>query len=74
MPNYFYVDIPRRCVECRVDFVFAATEQKHWFEEPKFHFDTIPVRCVTCRRKRRSDKVLMIELGSAKQQLWLPGP
>lgn len=68
-PKYFYVDVPRTCVECGAAFVFAAKEQKHWFEVLKFHFDSIPIRCVGCRRKRRSDKALGLEVASAKQRL-----
>ncbi len=69
VPRYFYVDIPRRCVECREPFVFSAKEQKHWFEALKFHFDSIPIRCVACRRKKRSDKALGLELSAAKRRL-----
>lgn len=69
VPKYFYVDQARRCVECGLDFSFSASEQKHWFEELKFHFDSIPIRCVGCRRRRRSDKALGLELAAAKKRL-----
>jgi hypothetical protein len=66
-PRYFYVDVPRACVQCHAAFVFAAAEQKHWYEVLKFHFDSVPVRCVSCRRKRRSENSLQQELRDAKQ-------
>jgi hypothetical protein len=65
LPRYFYVDVPRRCVDCGADFVFAAAEQKHWYETLKFHFDSVPPRCVGCRRKRRSEKSLQQALSEA---------
>lgn len=69
MPRYFFVDMPRRCVECTTPFVFSAAEQKHWYEVLKFHFDSVPVRCVACRRKRRSELSLQQELRDAKALL-----
>jgi hypothetical protein len=65
VPRYFYVDVPRTCVECSQGFVFAAAEQKHWYESLKFHFDSVPIRCSSCRRKRRSEKSLQQALSAA---------
>lgn len=58
VPKYFYVDVPRRCIQCGADFVFAAAEQKRWYETYKFHFDSIATRCLACRRKRRTATAL----------------
>jgi hypothetical protein len=65
-PRYFYVDDPRRCVQCGADFVFRAAEQKHWYESLKFHFDSVAVRCPVCRKKRRTDKALQRTLSDAR--------
>lgn len=66
IPRYFYVDQERSCVECGRDFVFAASEQKYWYEKLQFHFDSVPIRCPECRRKQRSRKALNIALSRAK--------
>ncbi len=55
-PKYFYVDIERECVQCNQLFVFSAKEQKYWYETLKFNFHSSAIRCVSCRRKQRSDK------------------
>lgn len=66
VPKYYFVDIPRVCVQCRAPFVFSAREQKHWYETLKFNFDSIATRCLDCRRKRRSDQALRRQLAEAK--------
>ena len=68
-PRYFYVDRPGTCVQCGVGFVFRASEQKHWYESLKFHFDSVAVRCIDCRRKRRSELSLQQELSLAKARV-----
>jgi hypothetical protein len=68
-PRYYYVDEARSCAECGGEFTFKAAEQKHWYESLKFHFDSVPVRCLACRRKRRSERSLQQELGDAKALL-----
>jgi hypothetical protein len=69
VPRYFYVDDTRVCVQCGLSFVFRAAEQKHWYESLKFHFDSVPVRCLACRRKRRSDGAVRQQLADAKTRL-----
>jgi hypothetical protein len=68
VPRYFYVDARRTCVECGSDFVFGAAEQKHWFESLKFHFDSVPIRCLGCRRRRRSERSLQQALSAAVER------
>jgi Probable zinc-ribbon domain len=69
VPRYFYVDRPGTCVQCGGGFVFRAAEQKHWYESLKFHFDSVAVRCLECRRKRRSERSLQQELSDVKARL-----
>lgn len=59
IPRYFYVDQARRCVSCGCDFVFSGAEQKYWFENLKFHFDSVAIRCLDCRRKLRGERALL---------------
>jgi hypothetical protein len=66
VPRYFYVDMDRVCVQCGVRFVFRAAEQKHWYETLKFYFDSVPTRCLACRRKRRTDRALHRQLSDTK--------
>lgn len=68
VPRYYYVDGPRTCVQCGVPFVFRANEQKHWYETLRFNLRVEAVRCVSCRRQRRSDKALVETLAQAKEQ------
>lgn len=68
VPRYFYVDLPRVCVQCNEPFVFRAKEQKHWYENLKFHFDSTATRCLSCRRHRRSEHALHQQLADAKQR------
>jgi hypothetical protein len=57
-PHYAYVDSTRTCVQCRQHFVFSATEQKYWYETMQFNLHSTAIRCVVCRRKRRSDTAI----------------
>ncbi|MBA3329443.1 MAG: zinc-ribbon domain containing protein [Actinobacteria bacterium] len=66
-PHYYYVDEPKWCVECRKRFVFSAEEQKFWFEELKFNFHSIAIRCQECRRSQRRGKATKIQLQEASR-------
>ena len=66
-PTYFYVNESDTCVQCGKDFVFSAREQKYWFET--LQFAAGPVRCRDCRRRRRTEKALRLELAAAKAEL-----
>jgi hypothetical protein len=69
VPQYFFVDQERRCVECHRDFVFAASEQKYWYEDLKFHFDSVAIRCPECRRKQRTKRGLHAAVARTKARL-----
>lgn len=64
-PKYFYVDEEHQCVDCGVKFSFSANEQKYWYEERKFNFYSKPIRCVSCRRKKRNERKLKIQMTEA---------
>jgi Probable zinc-ribbon domain len=67
VPKYFYVDEPRRCIQCDERFVFTAREQKYWYETRKFNFHSVPVRCAACRRQRRSEHALREQVATARR-------
>ena len=69
VPKYFYLDEERQCAQCGAAFTFAAAEQKYWYEALGFHCDSTPIRCVACRRRRRSEHVLREQIGQAKAAL-----
>jgi hypothetical protein len=69
VPRYFFVDQDRTCVQCHRDFVFSGREQKYWYEELKFHFDSVAIRCAECRRKQRKAVALAADLGRARARL-----
>lgn len=68
-PKYFYVDQLSLCVQCRQEFIFAAAEQKFWYEQLKFNFYATAIRCPTCRRQRRSLKSLLHGVQAAAAQM-----
>jgi Probable zinc-ribbon domain len=69
VPKYFYCDEDRTCVQCGREFVFRASEQKYWYETLQFNFSAVPVRCLGCRRKRRSEHALREQIGRAKAHI-----
>ena len=69
VPKYFYLDEQRTCVQCGEPFTFRATEQKYWYETLKFNFDSVPIRCVGCRRQRRSEHALREQIARAKASI-----
>lgn len=66
-PKYFYVDEPRRCIQCGDSFTFSGTEQKYWYETRQFNFHSVPIRCVRCRRLRRNEHALREQVGAARR-------
>ena len=68
-PKYFFVDEERHCIQCGNAFVFKGSEQKYWYETLKFNFSSIPIRCVSCRRERRSEHALLQQIARAKAEV-----
>jgi hypothetical protein len=66
VPKYFYVDETRACLDCGSNFVFEATEQRFWYETLKFNFNSVAVRCRSCRRRRRSVNALNSQVAAAR--------
>ena len=56
MPRTDYIDVLRKCRDCRRWFVFFAKEQQHWFEQLQFFVDSACLRCAECRRQQRHKK------------------
>lgn len=69
LPRFFYLDQTRQCAECGRDFVFSGKEQKFWYEELKFHFDSVAIRCLDCRRRQRTRNGLNSALSRAKRRV-----
>src|SRR5262249_6411178 len=67
-PKYFYLDESRTCVQCGDGFGFSAREQKFWYERLKFSFRSAPIRCLRCRRQRRSEHALREGIARAKAE------
>jgi tetratricopeptide (TPR) repeat protein len=59
------VDEEKQCLDCGVDFLFSAEEQKYWYERLQFNFYSKPIHCHACRHKRRNARVLKIEMTEA---------
>lgn len=48
-----YVDLPFTCADCGKAEVWAATQQKWWYEVAKGDVFTTATRCRACRRRER---------------------
>jgi hypothetical protein len=55
VPESAYYSMKLRCERCGEDFWFSANEQRVWYEEWGFWIDSVPRRCVTCRRLLREE-------------------
>jgi Probable zinc-ribbon domain len=55
-PRHWYVDATFRCDRCGREFEFKAAEQRVWYEEYGFWIDSLPKRCLVCRRDLRDMK------------------
>lgn len=53
LPGY-YVDLPFVCRDCGEQHVWTARQQKWWYEVAHGHIDSVAVRCLSCRRARRT--------------------
>lgn len=60
-PRHWYVDATFRCVRCDQPFIFAAEEQRFWYEELKLYVDSRAKHCKPCRRELRELKALRQE-------------
>jgi hypothetical protein len=69
MPKYFYVDEHRTCIQCEEDFLFGAAEQQFWYEALRFYGKIVPIRCLKCRRKKRTESAVNSQLSAAKTAL-----
>ena len=60
-PRHWYIDAAFRCARCGHTFVFAASEQKFWYEELGSWVDSKAKHCARCRRELRELKALRQE-------------
>ena len=54
-PEYYY-DIEFTCVDCGIEQIWTAAQQKRWYEEAGGYFFAVAIRCRTCRQKERDRK------------------
>lgn len=52
----YYSDWPFTCVDCGIEQVWTAHQQKWWYEVAKGTQYSGPVRCRTCRQRKRAGK------------------
>jgi hypothetical protein len=53
-PYFAFIDTKLRCEDCGQQFVFAAAEQRYWYETLKFWAQSRPKQCIPCRQARRA--------------------
>jgi Probable zinc-ribbon domain len=53
-PRHWYIDATFKCIDCGLDFLFSADEQRFWYEQRRFYVDSQPTRCPACRKKERA--------------------
>jgi hypothetical protein len=71
VPKYFYVDEPKTCAQCGSGFVFTAKEQKFWYERMRFNLHSTAIRCLACRKLRRSESALRQQIANVLEELKL---
>jgi len=49
VPRRYYVDFLESCRICQHEFIFYATEQRHWYETLGFYIHAACVLCPKCR-------------------------
>lgn len=54
----FYVDTIFTCRDCGQEQVWTAKQQKWWYEERLGPIDSTAVRCLPCRRARRTQRAI----------------
>lgn len=57
---YFYLaynDSNLSCENCKTEFTFSKEEKKFWYESMKFRKESVPVHCLSCRKKIRKKKL-----------------
>jgi hypothetical protein len=64
-PMLWYEDKEIRCVQCGEEFTFWAKEQQYWYETLHFNHASHAIRCLECRKQRRSLKMIHSRLGVA---------
>lgn len=57
------------CRQCGAAFAFTAREQQFWYESMQFSPYAVPVRCLACRRQRRSLNALRVTATEAHRAL-----
>ncbi len=55
------MDLKKLCVKCNRWFLFYAEEQRYWFETLGFYIDADCTKCIDCRKKEQSIKVMQRE-------------
>ncbi len=68
-PKLWYEDKELRCVQCGEEFTFWAKEQQYWYETLHFNHASEAIRCLECRKQRRSLKMIHSRLGVAMATL-----
>jgi putative zinc ribbon protein len=53
-PRHWYLDATFICRDCAEEFIFSASEQRFWYEDRHFWIDSLPTRCIPCRKKQRT--------------------
>ena len=67
-PYFAFADAELWCGDCGVKFVFAAAEQRFWYETLKFWVQSRPEQCIPCRRARRARGRAVREEQARRQQ------
>jgi uncharacterized protein (TIGR02996 family) len=67
-PYFAFIDTELRCEDCQEQFVFAATEQRYWYETLKFWVQSRPKQCIPCRRARRARRRAAREQQEGRRQ------
>lgn len=61
-PILFYITKEMHCQTCKKEFTFTAEDQRFWYEDLYFNYDSYPKNCLSCRKDTRQKKLLHKQL------------
>ena len=63
-PILFYITKEMSCDTCKTNFTFTAEDQRFWYEDLYFNYDSYPKNCLSCRKETRRKKALHQQLAN----------
>jgi hypothetical protein len=59
--RYYYLDRPFECRSCGKSEVWAAEQQKFWYEDCQGDLSAVAIHCRACRKKKSKTSVPVVK-------------